>query len=29
MDLERHFSLSPARIAVLGLNPHAGEGGHL
>ncbi|HEY2781911.1 MAG TPA: 4-hydroxythreonine-4-phosphate dehydrogenase PdxA [Steroidobacteraceae bacterium] len=29
MDLERHFSLQPARIAVLGLNPHAGEGGHL
>jgi 4-hydroxythreonine-4-phosphate dehydrogenase len=29
MDLERHFSLQPPRIAVLGLNPHAGEGGHL
>jgi 4-hydroxythreonine-4-phosphate dehydrogenase len=29
MDLERHFSLSKPRIAVLGLNPHAGEGGHL
>jgi 4-hydroxythreonine-4-phosphate dehydrogenase len=29
MDLERHFSLSNARIAVLGLNPHAGEAGHL
>jgi 4-hydroxythreonine-4-phosphate dehydrogenase len=29
MDLERHFSLLPPRIAVLGLNPHAGEGGHL
>jgi 4-hydroxythreonine-4-phosphate dehydrogenase len=29
MDLERHFSLSAPRIAVLGLNPHAGEGGHL
>jgi 4-hydroxythreonine-4-phosphate dehydrogenase len=29
MDLERHFSLQPTRIAVLGLNPHAGEGGHL
>jgi 4-hydroxythreonine-4-phosphate dehydrogenase len=28
-DLERHFSLQPPRIAVLGLNPHAGEGGHL
>jgi 4-hydroxythreonine-4-phosphate dehydrogenase len=29
MDLERYFSLLPPRIAVLGLNPHAGEGGHL
>jgi 4-hydroxythreonine-4-phosphate dehydrogenase len=29
MDLERLFSLLPPRIAVLGLNPHAGEGGHL
>ena len=29
MDLERHFSLLPPRIAVLGLNPHAGEAGHL
>ncbi len=29
MDLERHFSLQAPRIAVLGLNPHAGEGGHL
>jgi 4-hydroxythreonine-4-phosphate dehydrogenase len=29
MDLERHFALSPPRIAVLGLNPHAGESGHL
>lgn len=29
MDLERHFSLFPPRIAVLGLNPHAGEAGHL
>jgi len=28
-DLERHFGLSPPRIAVLGLNPHAGESGHL
>ncbi len=27
--LERHFSLGKARIAVLGLNPHAGEAGHL
>jgi 4-hydroxythreonine-4-phosphate dehydrogenase len=29
MDLERHFSLLAPRIAVLGLNPHAGEAGHL
>ena len=29
MDLERYFSLNPPRIAVLGLNPHAGEAGHL
>ncbi|HSY95266.1 MAG TPA: 4-hydroxythreonine-4-phosphate dehydrogenase PdxA [Steroidobacteraceae bacterium] len=29
MDMERHFSLGKARIAVLGLNPHAGEAGHL
>jgi 4-hydroxythreonine-4-phosphate dehydrogenase len=29
MDLGRHFSLTRPRIAVLGLNPHAGEGGHL
>jgi 4-hydroxythreonine-4-phosphate dehydrogenase len=29
MDLERHFSLNSPRIAVLGLNPHAGEAGHL
>jgi 4-hydroxythreonine-4-phosphate dehydrogenase len=29
IDLERHFSLSAPRIAVLGLNPHAGESGHL
>lgn len=28
-DLERHFSLDAPRIAVLGLNPHAGESGHL
>jgi 4-hydroxythreonine-4-phosphate dehydrogenase len=27
--LQRHFSLAAPRIAVLGLNPHAGEGGHL
>ena len=29
MDMERHFSLGKPRIAVLGLNPHAGEAGHL
>jgi 4-hydroxythreonine-4-phosphate dehydrogenase len=29
LDLERHFSLLPPKIAVLGLNPHAGEAGHL
>ena len=29
MDLERHFSIIAPRIAVLGLNPHAGEAGHL
>jgi 4-hydroxythreonine-4-phosphate dehydrogenase len=29
MDLGRHFSLTRPRIAVLGLNPHAGEAGHL
>ncbi len=29
MDLQRHFSLTAPRIAVLGLNPHAGEAGHL
>jgi 4-hydroxythreonine-4-phosphate dehydrogenase len=28
-DLQRHFSISRPRIAVLGLNPHAGESGHL
>ena len=28
-DLERHFSLNAPRVAVLGLNPHAGEFGHL
>jgi 4-hydroxythreonine-4-phosphate dehydrogenase len=28
-DLERDFELHPPRILVLGLNPHAGEGGHL
>jgi 4-hydroxythreonine-4-phosphate dehydrogenase len=29
MDMEKYFSLLSPRIAVLGLNPHAGEGGHL
>jgi 4-hydroxythreonine-4-phosphate dehydrogenase len=29
MDLGRHFNLGAPRIAVLGLNPHAGESGHL
>ena len=29
MDMGRHFSLPAPRIAVLGLNPHAGEAGHL
>ena len=29
MDVERHFALAAPRIAVLGLNPHAGESGHL
>lgn len=28
-ELQRHFSLAAPRIAVLGLNPHAGESGHL
>jgi 4-hydroxythreonine-4-phosphate dehydrogenase len=28
-DLERHFFVAAPRIAVLGLNPHAGESGHL
>jgi 4-hydroxythreonine-4-phosphate dehydrogenase len=28
-DLRKYFSLSAPRIAVLGLNPHAGESGHL
>lgn len=28
-DLERWFGLKTPRIAVCGLNPHAGEGGHL
>jgi 4-hydroxythreonine-4-phosphate dehydrogenase len=29
MDLERHFGIAEPRIMVLGLNPHAGESGHL
>ena len=28
-DLQRHFGFAVPRIAVLGLNPHAGESGHL
>jgi len=28
-DLARRFCIGAPRIAVLGLNPHAGEGGHL
>lgn len=28
-DLRRHFGISQPRILVCGLNPHAGEGGHL
>ena len=28
-DFGRHFSIARPRIAVLGLNPHAGESGHL
>jgi 4-hydroxythreonine-4-phosphate dehydrogenase len=28
-DLERHFGIAMPRIAVCGLNPHAGESGHL
>ena len=28
-DLKRRFGIDQPRIAVLGLNPHAGEGGHL
>lgn len=28
-DLQRRFGLEQPRIQVLGLNPHAGEGGHL
>ncbi len=29
MDVGRHFGMATPRIAVLGLNPHAGESGHL
>ena len=29
LDLEKHFLMLKPRIAVLGLNPHAGEAGHL
>jgi len=28
-DLRRHFGIAEPRIQVLGLNPHAGEGGYL
>ncbi len=28
-DLKKHFGLNPPHILVAGLNPHAGEGGHL
>ncbi len=28
-DLRRHFAIRSPRISVCGLNPHAGEGGHL
>lgn len=28
-DLQQHFGLSQPNIIVLGLNPHAGEGGHM
>ncbi len=28
-DLQRRFGIAEPRIVVLGLNPHAGEGGHL
>lgn len=28
-DLRRKFGIADPRIAVLGLNPHAGEGGHM
>lgn len=29
MDLERYFGIAAPRVVVLGLNPHAGESGHL
>lgn len=28
-DLNKHFGITHPRLQVLGLNPHAGEGGHL
>lgn len=28
-DLTQHFGIAQPRVAVTGLNPHAGEGGHL
>ena len=28
-DLRQHFGIANPKLAVLGLNPHAGEGGHL
>ncbi|WP_339339693.1 4-hydroxythreonine-4-phosphate dehydrogenase PdxA [uncultured Oceanicoccus sp.] len=28
-DLQQHFGLKQPKITVLGLNPHAGEGGHM
>lgn len=28
-DLKKHFGIEQPRLQVLGLNPHAGEGGHL
>jgi 4-hydroxythreonine-4-phosphate dehydrogenase len=28
-DLKQHFGIAQPRVAVTGLNPHAGEGGHL
>ncbi len=28
-DLQQHFGIADPRITVLGLNPHAGEGGHM